>query len=253
MEYLQIFVFHCIKEKGIAVDIAQYPAFELSDVTVQQFNQWVVNPPAHDPVIRWFDHHADVVEAFKHGFNLQFMPKVCLWSDRLKTNYYKEKLQMGFSFENYIADLIATRYDIDLGQYLTPEGQYELGENALGIEIKNDTLISKYGNVYIEFQEKSKSSNEQFVNSGILKTDDCRYWLIGTCEKFYIFRKQRRVDIFNEEIYRAQHQMPSARGIKFKQISTSRGFVYPIVNAIQNQDTLTMDEMMAEIKKKHCR
>ncbi|EJX09471.1 hypothetical protein EVA_02429 [gut metagenome] len=44
------------------------------------------------------------------------MPKVCLWSDRLKTNYYKEKLQMGFSFENYIADLIATRYDIDLGQ-----------------------------------------------------------------------------------------------------------------------------------------
>lgn len=49
---------------------------------------------------------------------------------------------MGFDFENYIAELISDKYGINLEPYLTPEGQYELGENSLGIEIKNDTLIN---------------------------------------------------------------------------------------------------------------
>ena len=37
---------------------------------------------------------------------------------------------------------VEKEYDLEIGQYLTPEGQYDLGENALGIEIKNDTLIA---------------------------------------------------------------------------------------------------------------
>lgn len=250
LEYLQIFIFYSLHVIKKDVDINDYLTFELTDITVKRYNKWVMAIPVDDPVLLWFEKNDKIVEQFKLEFNSIYKPKVCIWSDRHKNQYYKEKLQMGFSFENFIATLIAEKYRIDLGPYLTPEGQYELGENSLGIEIKNDTLINVYGNVYIEFQEKSRSSNFEFINSGILKIDNCVYWLIGTNEKFYIFRKKRLIEIFKEELYKNQHGIPSSRGIKFKQIQTSRGFVYPIANAIANHDTITMDEMMEEIKQR---
>lgn len=135
---------------------------------------------------------------------------------------------------------------MEIGQYLSPQGQYELGENALGIEIKFDTLIKKYGNVYIEYMEKSKSNNYRFVNSGILKKDNCIYFLIGTQEKFYIFRKKRLVDIYEEEKENFQSSQKSKRDIKFKQIATSKGFVFPLKNAIK--ETISIDLMIKEIK-----
>ena len=54
-------------------------------------------------------------------------------------------------------------------------------------------------NVYVEYAEKSKASNYDFVNSGILKNDNTRFFLIGTEEKFWIFQKNRLIEIYNEE------------------------------------------------------
>ena len=248
LEYIQIYVYYHLHEKKDDVNIDDYNSFELTDAVVTKFNRWVKKIQDNDPVILWFRQNKEITEAFKAGFGTIYKPKVCLWSDRKKTEYYKEKLQMGFDFENYIAELISDKYGINLEPYLTPEGQYELGENSLGIEIKNDTLINNYGNIYIEYQEKSKSSNWGYVNSGILKVDNCVYWLIGTPDKFYIFRKERLLEIFNEEVALLKRNLPSKRGIKFKQIATSRGFVYPAKNAEKNKDTISMDEMMSEIK-----
>lgn len=248
LEYIQIYVYYHLHEKHDDVNICKYNNFELTDIIVKKFNQWVKNVQENDPVILWFRQNKETTEEFKLGFGTIYKPKACLWSDRKKTDYYKEKLQMGFDFENYIAKLISDRYGINLEPYLTPEGQYKLGENSLGIEIKNDTLINKYGNIYIEYQEKSKSANWEYVNSGILKIDNCVYWLIGTPDKFYIFRKERLLEIFNEEIRLHINNLPSKRGINFKQISTSKGFVYPTKNAEKNNDTISMDEMMSEIK-----
>ena len=133
-------------------------------------------------------------------------------------------------------------------QFILCQLFFNIDAVAQPIEIKNDTLINKYGNIYIEYQEKSKSSNWGYVNSGILKVDNCVYWLIGTPDKFYIFRKERILEIFNEEVALLKRNLPSKRGIKFKQIATSRGFVYPAKNAEKNKDTISMDEMMSEIK-----
>lgn len=249
LEYLQLFVFHELNiMKNKWVDIEKYIDFELKDTTVDAFNQWVGNIDEADPVKVWFDKNKELISQFRHNFNDKFKPKVCVWSDRSKTDYFKEKLQDAFIFENYIAGLISEKYGLDLGQYLTPEGQYDLGENALGIEIKNDTLIKKYGNVYIEYQEKSDANNWEYVNSGILKVDNCEYWLIGTADRFYIFRKNRLLEIFREEIDLHSKGLKSARGISFKQIATSKGYVYPVKNVIANGDTISMDTMIGEIR-----
>jgi hypothetical protein len=248
LEYIQIFVYHELVIQGKSIiNIEDYINFELTDSIISSFNSWIMDPKhTSSVVVSWFDVNSNVIEYFRQNFPSKFKPKVSIWSDRKKSNYYKEKLQDSFVFENYIAELISEKYGLYLGQYLTPEGQYELGENALGIEIKNDTLISKYGNVYIEFQEKSGANNYNYVNSGILKIDNCVYLLIGTVEKFYIFKKDKLIEILNEEIENITKGVRSSRNIVFKQIATSKGYVYPVKNAIN--DTISMDIMINEIK-----
>ena len=247
LEYLQIFCFANIivnKKKNFSID--DYEQFELTDVLINQYNKWIAqNTPDSHLISNWFEANEDLVENFKCEFGLKYAPKVAIWSDREKTGYYKTKLQDSFIFENYIADLVQSKYGVDIGPFLTPEGQYELGENALGIEIKNDTLIEKYGNVYIEYQEKSNSTNNDYINSGILKNDNCKYFLIGTKAKFYIFRKSRLVEIYHEENSLRHQGKVSKRGIHFKNIATSRAYVYPVRLAIQ--DTISFSHMMNEI------
>lgn len=248
LEYLQIYCYYqlIINDKP-DLDIEAYPAFELTDTIIDSFNQWVKKGEyVNSKVIAWFEANSDRTEYFDRNFPNIFKPKVSVWSDRNKTDYYKGKLQDSFIFENYIAELLRHKYGLDIGQYMTPKGQYELGENALGIEIKNDTLIEKYGNVYIEYQEKSNSGNNDYVNSGILKNDQCEYFLIGTQKKFYIFKKSRLIRIFEEEIRNKRKGIRSPRGILFKQIATSKGYVYPVRNA--KNDIITLDEMVAIIK-----
>lgn len=250
IEYLQIFIYGKLYfDKCDYIEIDEYETFELTDKLINSYNEWVKNLGHIDSCVdMWLKSNTQKVEYFIENFNSKFKPKVSIWSDRVKSSYYKEKLQHSFEFENYIANLILKKYGLDLGQYLTPEGQYELGENALGIEIKNDTLIQKYGNVYIEYQEKSKDSNYNYVNSGILKVDNCTYFLIGTIEEFYIFKKDVLMNILNEELDNLHKGIKSHRGISFKQIATSRGYVYPVKHAIH--DTVTMDTMIAEIKER---
>jgi hypothetical protein len=252
LEYIHIYIYSeiiILKKRLVDISIEDYIKFELTDKIIESFNNWIENNcPDKELLDSWFELKIEEYYVFRDNFGSKYVAKVSLWSDRHKTDYYKEKLQDSFLFENYIAGLLEQQYGLEIGQYLTPEGQYDLGENALGIEIKNDTLIAKYGNVYIEYQEKSKSSNSVFINSGILKNDNTIYFLIGTVDAFYIFKKQRLLEIFHEEVERSKKGLASERGIQFKQIATSRGYVYPVKNAMP--DTITMDLMVEEIKAK---
>jgi hypothetical protein len=247
-EYLQIFCFQRIMvHQQNDVNLDEYATFELTDQLIDAFNRWIASGSwKNSEVANWLRKNPEKVFQFREGFHVKYYPKVSIWSDRKKSEYYKTKLQASFLFENHIAQIIEQRYGIQLGQYLTPEGQYELGENALGIEIKNDTLIEKYGNVYIEYQEKSGAANADFVNSGILKDDNCRYFLTGTPHCYYIFRKSRLKQVFYDELRKIKIGLPSERGVKFKEIATSKGFVYPVKYAVN--DVITMDVMIEEIK-----
>jgi hypothetical protein len=250
-ESLHIFVFVRWFVHKVAIDhikLAQYQAFELRDTDIDTYNTWIQNGcPQKEDIISWIDKNKIDVDLFYAQFGNIYKPK--LWSDRKKTDYYKEKLQASFEFENYIEGYFRYHYNLELGPYITPEGQYYEGENELGIEIKNDTLIKKYGNIYIEYAEKSNAHNGNFVRSGILKNDKSVYFLIGDKTKFWIFKKARLVEIFKEEYALHNQGLPSTRGIKFKQIPTSMGIAYPVRYA--EVEATTIDQLVNEILQKN--
>ena len=246
--YLQVFVYsELVLKSKKSIEINDYNNFELTDSILSNFNNWVLKKEYLGSSAQlWFMQSPEQVQEFTSQFGSKYKPKVEIWSDRDKSFYYKQKLQESFDFENHIAKLLSEQYGLVLNPYLTPEGQYTEGENELGIEIKNDRLIEKYGNAYIEYAEKSKGTNTSYVNSGILKADNSIYFLIGTVDRFYIFRKTRLVQIFKEENELFKQAKSSPRHVLFKETPTSRGYVYPIKYAVN--DTITIDEMVGEIK-----
>lgn len=235
------------EEKLELIKIDDYNSFELKDTDIQSYNKWIDEGAQNADLIKiWLAINESEVNTFKEQFGTTYKSKVEIWSDRNKTGYYKEKLQRAFEFENYLEKFFKDNFDLDLGPFLTPEGQYYEGENELGIEIKNDTLIKKYGNIYIEYAEKSKATNHIYVPSGILKDDKSTYFLIGDKDQFWVFRKKRLVEIYNEEEVLRKQGKPSERGIQFKVKSTSLGFVYPLRNA--EKEAISLEELVKEIK-----
>ena len=235
------------KKPKSTVSLIDYQNFELKDSDIKLYNKWVEQGAESSHILRdWLILNEEDVFDFKANFETKHKPKVELWSDRNKTDYYKTKLQAAFEFENYIQKLLKDKHNLDLQPFLTPEGQYKKGENELGIEIKNDTLIKKYGNFYIEYAEKSKGSNSSFVKSGILKNDNSIYFLIGDKSKFWILKKSKLIEIYKEEKQNLKDKKKSKRGIKFKKIATSLGYVYPVKNASKNM--ISLEEMVREIK-----
>jgi len=249
VEALQIFLYAelILKKKDIsAVKIWDYPAFELTDKIVNDFNVWQTEiPSVNNRIQDWHQINTDQVIQFKKEFGTTFKSKVEIWSDRIKTGYYKEKLQASFEFENYLANLIKQKYGLDLGQFNTANGQYVEGENMLGIEIKLDMMYKKTGNLYIEYGEKSRSENTKFIKSGILKDDKSKYFLIGDYDKFWIFRKSRLQEILEEEQENEEAHKKSQRAIRFVQITTSTGYLFPIRNA--EIEALSLDDVVREI------
>lgn len=81
------------------------------------------------------------------------------------------------------------RHGYDIGLFYGKDQQYHQGETKAGIEIKCDMRLQKTGNVYIEYQERMTNAGE-WVDSGILKQDQTKYFLIGTVEEFFILPRE---------------------------------------------------------------
>lgn len=248
-EALHIYLYEQIVFKSrdpSLVSINGYETFELTDELVDAFNTSLISGDGSIRVIEcWLDEQSEQALQFQKDFGIIYKPKVEMWSDREKTEYYKTKLQSSFEFEMHIAMVIKNAYGVELGIYLTPEGQYIDGENRLGIEIKHDMMFRKTGNLYIEYGEKSRPKNPTFVNSGILKEDKSQYFLIGDYEQVWIFRKRRLIEIYNEETALVKEGKKSSRNIRFVGNPTSRGFIYEIGSA--NDESISLDIVMEEI------
>jgi len=135
----------------------------------------------------------------------------------MTTKYYKEKLQQGLYFQDYIMELLY-KNGIPLISYSSKEYQNMIGENKAGIEIKNDMNFRKTGNLYIETAEKSKAENEYFVKSGIYRNDNTWLYLIGDKETVFVLSKKQLQILHGKNKY---------RNVK---IATSRGFLLPIAD-----------------------
>ena len=104
-------------------------------------------------------------------------------------NYYKQKLEQGQEYQDFVMDKLHDSIGWSLNCYSSRKYQYEKGESRTGIEIKFDNLIKKKGNLYIEYAEKSNPNNKNYVPSGIERNDNTIIYCIGNYEVIYLIAK----------------------------------------------------------------
>lgn len=144
------------------------------------------------------------------------------------TEYYKEKLEAGLEYQDFIADKLRKgEPSIILGAYSSRKYQNERGESASGIEIKYDMLFKKTGNLYFEVAEKSNAALLDYTPSGIMHDDNTWLYLIGDYEQAFLFSKNQLKMVY------ANKAKWSANGIRARETPTSQGFTYPVRNAMK--------------------
>jgi hypothetical protein len=111
------------------------------------------------------------------------------------TKSYQESYQKGLEYQYFIQDYVARRYDYTIDFFEDAYTQFLSGETRQGIEIKNDAMIAKTGNVYLEIAEKKKAENESWIESGILNTK-YKYFLIGDKKVFYMISRENLMKHF---------------------------------------------------------
>lgn len=165
------------------------------------------------PYEKDIDNFNTFIDKFKEDIdnNKDHYIKRIIWGNT-KTNEEIKRINDSGKFEEFIKEEFL-KYGIDIGFYYGKE-QY-IGENKLGIEIKNDKIVKNTGNIYIEYQERH-TQVDIWTNSGILKEDNSKYWLIGDFDNYYIISKETLVDIFKNKKYDRIVETPTSRGYVLK-------------------------------------
>lgn len=138
----------------------------------------------------------------------------------MMTPYYAEKLEEGLIFQDVVTRELYRRGIVIVG-YSSRRFQNNEGENMLGAEIKRDGNFRSTGNLFIEYQEKTKPSNPAYVPSGILRTDNSWLYVIGDENTLYIFAKN-----WLQKICTARNYKQVESGTR-----TSWGYLMPILDA----------------------
>jgi hypothetical protein len=243
LEYALLFLYDQLIYRSLTeVSLSEYSNFKLTEPCVFRYNSWLSAGKENKEIIEnWLRAHRTEALDFKQRWDQDFHPKPVLWSDRKKTVYFSQQLEEAFLFENHIARLLKDQFNLEIGAFMDAQGQYDLGENALGIEIKNDKLLHKTGNLYIEYQEKADASNSKYVNSGILKQDNTRFFLIGTADQFYILRKSHLLYLYHQAINGRQTDK-----IRLVKTATSKGMLLPLKHF--EKVCISLNQMVADLQ-----
>jgi len=133
------------------------------------------------------------------------------------TEYYKSKLASGLEFQDYCA-IQFSKIGIPITSFSSTKYQYEKGENLQGFEFKNDEIFRSTGNLWIEVKERTNINNE-YVNSGIFRSDNTKFYVMGDYEGVFIMQKK---------VLQALSKKYKAKENNMK---TSIGFLFPVKRA----------------------
>jgi len=107
------------------------------------------------------------------------------------TPYYEHCNEKGLQYQDFVMDVLIKEIGISLSNYSSKKYQYNVGENKQGIEIKYDDKHKETGNIYIEVAEKTNKNNPNYVDSGIMRSDNTWLYLIGDYSTIYVFSKKQ--------------------------------------------------------------
>ncbi|MDR1492034.1 MAG: hypothetical protein LBT05_04855 [Planctomycetaceae bacterium] len=135
--------------------------------------------------------------------------------------YYEKQLVIGQEYQDFVGDILCKR-GFALRNYTSRKYQLNKGENLIGLEIKYDSQISVYGNLYIEVAER-RDTSMPFFPSGIYAAGST-FYLIGDYERYFLFATNT---------LRGVHQFGRYPMITIAR-ETSRGFKLPIADVREN-------------------
>lgn len=224
--------------------VRDYKDFQITESLIDEYNA-PQNRERRIQIQKMVEDSKARLDLFRDKYAQQIWDyeKPVLWSDRKKTDYYIEQLNASHRFEVYIDDLFC-RHGYDIGLFYGKEQQYNQGETKAGIEIKCDMQLPKTGNVYIEYQERMTKAG-QWIDSGILKPDQTRYFLIGTVGEFFILPKKKLQDYY----YRLVKDRETIKGMRLvgeRAHQTSKGFIINQQRA--KQDHISVQEVIDNLK-----
>ena len=181
-------------------------------------------------------------EGFINSFNQKpwDYEKPVIWSDRSHTEYFIGQLEKAHSFEVYI-DYEFKKRGVNIGLYYGRDAQYA-GETEIGIEIKYDAKSTETNNYYIEYQERMRRTGS-WVNSGILKDDNSRFYLLGTINGYVIFKREDLIDYYN--CLMAGEYIAGARLVRENAHNTSKGFILKPV--AWRMIALSIDDVLGQL------
>lgn len=225
-------------------EVKDYSEFQITESLINEYNA-IENRPKREVVAVMVEENKKCLDEFRRNYadRIWEYEKPVIWSDRRKSDYYIKQLTASHQFEVYI-DHVFRINGYDIGLFYGRSQQYKRGETEAGIEIKCDMKLQETGNVYIEYQERI-NSNGEWVNSGILKEDETRYFLIGTIQEYFILPRGELQAYYNRLVQNGE-RIAGARLVQEKAHLTSKGFILSRAKAADIN--MTVEEVIGELR-----
>ena len=135
------------------------------------------------------------------------------------TPLYTDCFERGLAYQDFVVHELY-RLGLPLVTYSSKKYQVGMGETSAGIEIKLDSNIRKYGNLYIETQER-KDESLPFSPGGIYRDDNTWLYVIGDYQSIFIMSKAQLI---------LTHQ---SNKLKMVEKPTSIGMLLPVERAMK--------------------
>lgn len=111
--------------------------------------------------------------------------------------------------------------------------------NAVNIVVKYDKRSRETNNFYIEYQERMWNTGS-WVDSGILKDDNSRFFLYGTMSGYVIFERETLLDYYERLI--DGERIPGIILVREQQHQTSKGFILKL--EVWQDITLSVEQVI---------
>lgn len=234
---ISLWVYTIIKTKNLKI---KFDEFIMSEQLIDDFNRDIKDLNFRKNLEKMITNNSKVIQAkLDELINTPWeVIKPVVWNNNLNNEYFIKNLTLSHRFEIYI-DCEFKNRGIDIGLYYGRYGQHN-GECEAGIEIKRDIKSKETGNLYIEYAERHYN-NGPWVDSGIFKKDNTKYFLTGNIEEYYILNKQELKNLY-EKVEKSNGKLNDGCKVVMAKRGTSKGFIIP--KSVASKLSMSLDELV---------
>lgn len=128
---------------------------------------------------------------------------------------FQKRMERAREFQDYVCIYLQSR-GWSINNLSSHKYQRGIGENLIGMEIKEDFMFRITGNLFIQTSQKKRDS-EEWYSAGIDRNDNSIMYIIGDEAILYLFS--------------IKHLRAAVKGWKYKTNGISAGYLCPLGEA----------------------